>query len=209
MCCRLFCRNVFQLNHYQKFQAQASWRPLPRLTGNKVLILGVGKIGKQVAHRLMDNGFAVTGWTRSHRTDLNFDSVSGAEGLAQALPIADFVVSILPSTNETKHIINESTFKQMKSTSCLINVGRGDAVNEADLLEALDKNQLARAVLDVVAQEPMPVGNPLWQHEKVIITPHIAAITEQEEVVAQIIANYRAFLSGERLINQVDISKGY
>ncbi len=198
-----------QLSRYQKLQTQQSWRPLPRLSGNKVLILGVGKIGKQVAQRLIDNGFAVTGWTRTTRTGLNVDTVSGTEGLTQALPLADYVVSILPSTKETKHIINASVFRQMKSSCCFINVGRGDAVNETELLDALDRKQLASAVLDVVEQEPMAVENPLWQHENVIITPHIAAITDQQEVVAQIIANYRAYKSGEPLINQVDIVKGY
>lgn len=198
-----------QLSRYQKLQAEQTWQPLPRLSGKNVLVLGVGMIGKHVAQHLIENGFSVTGWTRTARTDLDFESVSGAEGLEHALPLADFVVSILPSTNATKHIINESVFKQLKTSACFINVGRGDAVNEAALLDALDKKQLASAVLDVVEQEPLSVESPLWRHENVFITPHIAAITDQNEVVAQIVANYNAYRTGQPLINQVDISKGY
>ncbi len=199
--CRLDC--------YQQQQHANTWTPLPRLVRKKVTLLGVGKIGLCVAKRLKLNGFDVTGWARAHHPDVDFDVYLGQNQLAEALGDADYVVSTLPATVATHKMIDRQVFDLMPKHCCFINVGRGQTVNEHDLLTALNTQQIDSAILDVFQQEPLSKEHPFWQHEKVIMTPHIAAITDQKQVVEQIVENYLSFKNNRPLINQVNPELGY
>ncbi|WP_281556505.1 glyoxylate/hydroxypyruvate reductase A [Thalassomonas sp. RHCl1] len=195
---------------YFKQQQQANWQVLPKENRRqKVTILGVGSIGEVVAKRLMDNGFEVSGWRRSQKAHPDYRVYYGQDQLEQAVADADYVVSILPNTPATQGLIDKGFFEKLKSGCFLINVGRGQAVNDSDLIDALDKQVIAGAVLDVFNHEPLPEDHAFWRHESVILTPHISAITDQQEVIAQIAGNYKKFQQGQLLDNLVDIDKGY
>ena len=136
-------------------------------------------------------------------------SYVGIEQLIDSVNNADFVISVLPATTQTDDLIGEALFSAMPEQSYFINVGRGNAVDEQALMNALNNSDIAGAALDVFKQEPLPEHHPFWQISQLTITPHISAITDQHEVVQQIAENYRQFTLGKALNNQVDVNKGY
>ena len=198
------------IRQYRRHQARSEWVAYPpRKTGDTtVAVLGLGRIGQLVAQRFVDNGFQVLGWSRSPRNLDNVGCFAGQEGLAQLLPLADYVVSVLPSTPQTEHIFNYDLLQRFKPESLLINVGRGDLVNEPDLIRALDDGLLAGAVLDVMSIEPLPGDHPLWLHPRIQLTPHISGY-HLGDAVLDIAENYRRLQDGEPLLHLVDRSKGY
>jgi len=198
-----------QLDEYIKQQAKRIWCPKARNLGNKVLLLGVGKIGQVVGETLQLHGFDVTGWSRSQKQGLPFTCQAGRAQLNGLLSEADYVVSTLPATTATDGFINEKLFLQMSPKCCFINAGRGTTVDEQALINALNHQQINSAVLDVMHTEPLNTEHPFWQHPKIMLTPHIAAITEQHQVIKQIVDNYIAYTRGEPLLNQVDLTVGY
>ena len=111
-------------------------------------------------------------------------------------------------TPETTGLFNHDVFKHFKPGSHLINVGRGELVNEPDLMQALDEGLLAGAVLDVVSEEPLPADNPLWRHPGVQISPHISGY-HLGDAMQDIVENYRRLLAGEPRINVIDRDLGY
>ena len=195
---------------YFKQQMQASWQVLPKENRRqKVTILGVGNIGEVVAKRLIANGFDVCGWRRSEKKHPDFRVYYGKDQLQQAVCDTDYVVSILPDTPATRGIIDKTFLAMLKPGCYLVNVGRGQAVNDSDLIDALDRQVIAGAVLDVFNLEPLPEDHAFWQHESVFLTPHISAITDQQEVIAQIAGNYKKFQQGVLPDNLVDAGRGY
>lgn len=154
------------------------------LTGKKVAIVGVsGSIGVRIAQVCEALGMAVTGVSINPRRVSNDAFMSkvvwGESGLMRALAEADFVISVVPANDNTKHLFNEQKFQKMKSTSYFINVGRGAVVDEQALLDALKSQEIAGAGLDVFEVEPLPAGNPLWKLPNVVITPHTASQTSR------------------------------
>jgi len=198
-----------QLDAYIKQQTKVEWLPKERKIGNKVVLLGVGKLGQVVGETLQLNGFEVFGWSRTQKTGRPFVARYGEEQLSPLLSGADYVVSTLPATSSTFKFVNDKLFKQMSTQCCFINVGRGSTVDEQALISALDSKIINSAVLDVMHTEPLNKSHPFWQHPKVTLTPHIAAITDQAQVVKQIVDNYMAFKSDQVLKNQVDLMLGY
>ena len=152
------------MRQYHQHQAASEWVAYaPRKAQETTIaVLGLGRIGLLVAERFVNNGFQVVGWSRSPKTLDKVACFSGSDGLAQALGKADYVISVLPSTEQTLHIFNRSLFQQFNPRSLLINVGRGDLVNEAELIQSLDEGLLAGAVLDVMSVEPLPADSPLF-----------------------------------------------
>jgi len=198
-----------RLAEFARQQGEAQWRFQKRLKGNRVVVLGVGKIGDVVARSLLQNGFDVTGWSRSAQFDKSYPCLYGKDELYHALNDMDYVVNLLPDTEETQSLINKTFFDACNRELWLINVGRGNTVNEHDLLVACQRNNIAGATLDVFKQEPLPADHPFWQTSNIDITPHIAAITDQKEIIEQIAKNYLAMLNGEQVDNVVDKLKGY
>lgn len=184
-------------------------QPQPQLRQKKIAILGLGQIGQYIAKYFVNIGYSVKGWSRSLKSIAGVRAYSGPDGLLTSVSDVDFVISILPATNETNDLLNKDVFNVMANHSCLINVGRGQAVNEIDLIYALEQQQIASAVLDVVKQEPLPKSSPLWQCQNLLITPHIAAITDQDEIIEQVAENYRNLCSNKPFNHQINRFNGY
>src|SRR5690606_29127644 len=114
-----------------------------------------------------------------------------------------------PLTKDTEGILNKEVFNKLPQDAYLINIGRGKQLVEADLLEAIDNGHLAGAALDVFYEEPLPKQHPFWNHKSIMITPHTAGSVSPESAVKKIIANYKAMKNGGKLVDVVDIGKGY
>lgn len=198
------------LRQYHRQQADSKWIAYPprRAADTRVAVLGLGRIGQLVAQRFVDNGFQVLGWSRSPKQLPAVTCFAGNEELANALEAADYVISVLPSTPETRGMFNRSLFSRFNPAALFINVGRGDLVDEGALIAALDDSQLAGAVLDVMSLEPLPAESPLWLHPGVQLTPHISGY-HLGDAIADIAENYRRLQNDEPLLNPVNRELGY
>lgn len=195
---------------YQRDQQAGRWQGnAPRRAADiKVAVLGLGHIGRAVSLILARNNFQVSGWSLSAKTITGVETHCGENGSSAALAGAEFVISVLPSTNATRGFANAALFKQMQIGAIFMNVGRGDLVNDLDLLSALMVGQLGGAVLDVFHVEPLPKDHPFWQHDKIVITPHVSGWSLGEGLL-DVAENYRRLLSGQPLLREIDRSIGY
>ncbi|UTH72890.1 glyoxylate/hydroxypyruvate reductase A [Chromobacterium sp. IIBBL 290-4] len=196
---------------YRREQAAGQWRKLaPRLPADvHVGILGLGEIGAAVAKALAHDGYQVSGWSRSPKHINHVHSLHGEAGLEKLLESCDVVASVLPSTPQTKGLLNGERLSLMKPGSMLINSGRGDLVDEQALLALLNNGHIRCAQLDVFGVEPLPHDHPFWRHPAVALTPHIAAVTLRQEAVSQIVDNLRRKAHGEEMTGQVERGQGY
>jgi len=199
-----------RFHDYNKQQVWSDWKP--RIHYKKedltVGVMGLGNIGKKVAARLTDNGFNVSGWSISKKNIPNVVTYTKAQ-LDSFLASTNILVCLLPLTKETKDILSLSLFKKLNKPGFLINVARGAHLVEEDLIYALDMGLLNQAALDVFQKEPLPESHPFWGRDSITITPHIASVTEPEEIAELILENYKRMLSGIELLNRVDRYKGY
>lgn len=198
--------------HFAAAQADGMWRQrmLPRATDQtRVGILGLGEIGTVCAERLRDLGFAVTGWSRTRKAVPGVTSFAGADELDAFLGACDFLVCVLPLTDDTRHILGASLFAKLPKGAYVINIARGGHLNEADLIAALDSGHLSGATLDVFGVEPLPQDSPIWKHPKIIATPHIAAITSPGAAARAVLAGIAKIERGETPDNIVDMARGY
>jgi glyoxylate/hydroxypyruvate reductase A len=197
---------------FAKAQRDMQWRQtmLARRTEDtRVGILGIGEIGGAAARRLRDLGFAVSGWSRTRKAIDGIRSFAGAGELDAFLAQSDFLVCGLPLTRETRHILNAQLFAKLPKGAYVINVARGGHLNEPDLIAALDSGHLSGATLDVFETEPLPPASPIWRHEKIIATPHVAAITAPAVAARYVLDGIAAMERGEVLPNIVDMERGY
>jgi glyoxylate/hydroxypyruvate reductase len=203
--------NIKQLPFYAQQQNAKNWQPMPyrSIKNSTISVLGLGEIGAFVAAQFAALGFIVKGWSLSNKNIENVACYAGESGFNTCLQDADFLINLLPLTPATENILNKTTLTQAKKGAFLINVGRGEHVVEADLLEFLDGNYLSGALLDVFRVEPLPSEHPFWTHPKIHITPHIASLTNFESATTQIAQNYRNFKSHIALQNVVSHEKGY
>ncbi|MBI4018666.1 MAG: D-2-hydroxyacid dehydrogenase [Candidatus Aenigmarchaeota archaeon] len=194
-------------------QKQHQWKreqPTSELRGKTAGILGLGRIGMEIAKMCRALGMNVIGVTRENGNKLEFvDALKDSVG--EVLTDADYVISVLPATKETYHILNEDAFSKMKKTARLISMGRGTVVDEAALASALSTGRIAGAALDVFEEEPLRKESPLWEMENVIITPHNSSWSEKymDRMTDVFIQNLRAFLKGMKMPNEVDLERGY
>jgi phosphoglycerate dehydrogenase-like enzyme len=152
------------------------------LFSQRVLIIGYGSLGQSMAELLKAFGAGVVGVRRNaggFEGRRNVDRIVSFDRLDEELPHADHVIILLPGGTETECIITEKHFSRMKQGACLYNLGRGNCYREEDLLNALKNGPLAKAGLDVFAEEPLPPTSPLWEHPDVLITPHSSAISRE------------------------------
>ncbi|KZN31228.1 hypothetical protein N483_05260 [Pseudoalteromonas luteoviolacea NCIMB 1944] len=194
---------------YSANQSTSYWKPRRARQGATAGILGMGELGAVVAKRLSANGLSVRGWSRTAKQLDNIRCFHGEEQLSEFLSQLDYLVCLLPLTDATAGILNRALFNQVSSDCLLINVARGQHLNEHDLLEALDCGELGHAVLDVFVTEPLPKDHAFWSNPKVTVTPHVAAVTNLDTVVAQITSNIKACLEKKPIKNTVDITVGY
>ena len=177
----------------------------PDLEGLTLGIIGLGRLGKRVAGVAKAFGMKVIAWSQNLTTE-----VAAAEGVGYAdkeglLRTADIVTIHLQLGDRSRGLLGKSDLAMMKQTSFLINASRGPIVDEAALIEALTKKQIAGAGLDVFATEPLPVSHPFRTLDNVVISPHLGYVTTQNyaRFYADVVEDIRAFLSGEpvRVIN--------
>lgn len=195
----------FHQKNQQIWQEHSYQRPEETTVG----IMGIGAIGTAVGKGMLKNGFKVTGWSRSEKHIDHITTFHGDSQRIDFLKTADILVCTLPLTKATEDILNTEVFDNLPKGAYLINVGRGNQLVEADLLTAIDNGQLAGAALDVFHEEPLPKHHPFWKNEKIMITPHTAGSVRPESAVEKIISNYRAMKNGEKLVDVVDVGKGY
>lgn len=181
------------------------------LTGKIALIIGVGSIGEEIARLLKEFGMKIYGIRSSGRPSPYVEKMYTSIGECDILSEADYVISMLPLTKETYHLIGKNVFERMKKEAIFINVGRGKVVKEEELIEALQKGTIGGAALDVFEEEPLSEKSPLWEMENVIITPHTAGVTPHYMKRAMEILRYnlKAYKEGKPLKNIVDLHKGY
>jgi len=198
------------LRAYHAQQARSEWQHYPprEACNTTVAVLGLGRIGQLVAQRFLDNEFKVIGWSRGRKALDGIRCHAGSDELPAVVGEADYIVSVLPTTAETRGLYDAGLFAHFNPQAIFINVGRGDQVVEPDLVDALDAGRLAGAVLDVMCEEPLPADSPLWLHSKVQLTPHVSGY-HLGDAVADIAENYRRLHSGDPLLHLIDRQRGY
>ena len=182
------------------------------VAGKRLLVVGVGGIGRAVARRALALGLDVRGLGRRPRTgDELFDAVLGPGDLLDALGWADYVIDVLPGTEATRHAFGAREFAAMRAGARFVNVGRGSSVDEAALVDALRSGHLAGAALDVFEREPLPADSALWDLPNVVVYPHMSGDYAgwHEVVVDLFLDNLGRFVRGEPLRNVVDKRLGY
>ncbi len=196
---------------YAQQQAERRWQlhPQTRADECRVAVLGLGEIGRVVAARVAGSGYPVTGWSRRPTSIDGIDTRHGDAALHGVLSQADLLINLLPLTEATRGLFNSERFALMKRGASLVNLGRGGHVIEADLLQALELGLLHRAVLDVFEREPLPIDHPFWQHPRITVLPHAAAMTDPRSAAAVVAANVRSFRAGGAIAHRVDRTQGY
>lgn len=175
----------------------------------RVGVLGLGMLGEASCRMLTNFGFQVAGWSRSRREIEGVTCFAGSEELPEFLARTDILVCLLPLTDETRGVLDAKLFAQLPKGAKLVNTGRGGHLDQDALLAALDSGQISAAWLDVTTPEPLTKGHPLWSHPRVLVTPHIASMTQPETAVEVVLENLRRHHAGEKLIGLVDRKRGY
>lgn len=183
-----------QLGYYTQ-QHQKHWRVLEKEIIPTVGFVGLGELGSFVADRCLELGFNTLAWTAKSEHP-NHACFHGETGLKCVIEQSDYIVLLLPLTNDTYHIINSSTLSWFKENAVLINVARGAHVDEVALCEALQNGQLKHAVLDVFETEPLPEDNPLWALENVTITPHVSARSDAHQTASMVVELFNHYILG-------------
>lgn len=182
------------------------------VNGKTLLVVGLGGIGTEVAHRAHGLGMRVIATRNSSREGPDFvDYVGLADELGKLSAEADVIVNALPLTDSTRDLFDADFFAGAREGHIFLSVGRGGSTVTDDLVAALRSGQVYGAGLDVTDPEPLPEGHPLWQMDRVIITPHVAASGGDARRRSAIIAieNLRRYVAGEALLNPVDMARGY
>ena len=196
---------------YRAQQQARVWEELPFVApwDRRVGILGLGQLGRDAAEKLASLRLDVAGWSRTPKDIPGVASFHGEAGLEAFLARTQILVCLLPLTEETRGLLNAELFARLPQGASVINVGRGDHLVAADLLAALESGQIDSATLDVFPEEPLSVESPLWSHERVIVTPHVASITIPETAAEAIVENIRRIEAGKAPLNAVDRKRGY
>jgi phosphoglycerate dehydrogenase-like enzyme len=203
----LRCFRMKELHQWQRFR--------PSLLRQKTVgIVGLGHIGKEVARLSKSFGMKVIATKRSAKGRgrlKDVDILLAPSQMGELLTGSDYVVLSLPLTSETRHIIGEAEFRHMKPNARIINIGRGELIDEKALIKALDEGQIAGAGLDVTEVEPLPKDSRLWDMENVILSPHVSGGMENYmgQATELFCDNIRRFIEGRKLRNVVHKGRGY
>lgn len=199
------------LRAYRDDQAQARWSPRPaRVRADfRIGVLGLGVLGGAVAQALAGFGFDVAGWSRTPRTLAGMRCLYGDEGLDEVLARSELLLLFLPVTPATAGLLDRARIARLPAGAAIANLSRGDLVDEAALLDALDAGRLGAAYLDVFRTEPLPPAHPFWRHPRVEITPHVAALTDAGIACAQVAGKIRRLEAGEPVSGVVERTRGY
>ncbi len=207
-----FTRN---LHRFIRFQLKKSWNrdlQMEELQGKTLGIIGLGKIGRELARKAQCFGMEVLGVKRDISQGVDgVEQLFPPEELDEVLTRSDFVVILAPFTSKTHGMIGERELALMKNSAYLISISRGGIVDEEALVGALRRGEIAGAGLDVFATEPLPSDSPLWQMEQVLISPHIAGASPHylERALEIFADNLNRYLEGRPLENLVERGQEY
>lgn len=179
------------------------------LRGKTLGLLGVGSIGSHLAGTAKHFGMTVWGYTRGSETSEQVDRYFHGDHLLKFAEGLDYLVVVLPRTKDTDKIVNADLLDALPPHAVLVNVGRGNAVDESALVEALEQEKIAEAVLDVTEQEPLPEKHPFWTTPNLLLTFHTSAMSYPEDITKVFIENYLRYIEGKPLKYQVDFERGY
>jgi len=196
---------------YARQQREKIWQPHPYRPPSTLTVglVGLGVLGQAACQKLQQGEFNIVGWSRTPKQLPNIETFTGTDGLDLMLSRSDIVVLLLPLTRDTHYLLNEARFSAMKRGAGLINFARGAIIDTQALLDALEKDIITHAVLDVFIHEPISQRCPYWHHPKVTVLPHISAPTplaSSASIVARNVAEWR--LNG-RIPATIDPILGY
>ncbi len=200
---RIHERRLAQLDR-QWHQSSSS-----RVAGKTLGVMGTGSIGAYVANMAKQLNLRVLGFNSTGKPVEPFERVYDGESLETFLSQCDYLVGILPDVSATTDLINRETLSVMKESALIINVGRGNLIDEEALAEALGEREVAGAVLDVFKCEPLPAESPLWDAPNCTITAHVAAVSNPQDIARLFLENYERFVAGESLLRKIDFDQGY
>ncbi|WP_280545713.1 D-2-hydroxyacid dehydrogenase [Halomonas sp. 11-S5] len=187
---------------------QREW--LGELTGARLTILGMGRVGGMLAERARLFGMQVHGLRRRGETPQGVMPLNGSR-LPEVLAETDYLVVCLPLTAETRGLVDNDLLGWLRPGAVLVDISRGGVVRESAVIEALEDGRLSGAALDVFEREPLPADSRLWGREDVLLTPHVSGTTPfyLERAVALFLDNHRALVAGQAPLTPVDVEAGY
>lgn len=196
---------------YREQQTRAVWQAVAtsQAPDRRVGFLGLGMLAQAAIGRLRPFQFPLVAWSRTKKAVEGVTCFHGDDQLGDFLRGTDILTCLLPLTEQTSGILNAKLFSLLPVGARLLHVGRGPQLDQGALIEALDSGHLAAAMLDVTDPEPLPESHPLWSHPKVIITPHIASVTQPHTAAQAVIENIRRHRAGQDPIGLVDRTLGY
>jgi phosphoglycerate dehydrogenase-like enzyme len=202
------------LDRLQRQQENREWTDrwlMGQLAQQKILVVGLGGIGRRVAELLNAFGATVIGTSRHEQTVPGVDAVIHPDDLVSVAGAVDGVVVTLPGTEATEGLLGAAFFGALQPGATIVNVGRGSVIQEDALVSALNSGIIGFAVLDVFASEPLPTDSPLWHMSNVIVSPHTAAlsVTEDQLIAEVFVDNARRLLDGQELRNRVNTVEFY
>jgi glyoxylate/hydroxypyruvate reductase A len=204
-------REFRELDHYIRAQRAGHWSPQRRRDKRAfgVGVMGAGVLAQAVIAALQPFGFPLAAWSRMPHAMPGVEVYAGPERLPAFLARSKMLIALLPSTAETRGLLDADAFALLPSGAHVVNLGRGDLIVETALIAALNRGHLAHATLDVFREEPLPAKHPFWHHSAITVTPHVSAVTSIAESAAQVAAKIRALERGETVGGVVDRAKGY
>lgn len=196
---------------YVDQQRRAQWQPIRvwPAARRRVGVMGLGMLGRAAIAALAPFGFEIAGWSRSRHVIDGVTCHAGDAELDAFLARSEILVALMALTPETRGILDAKLFARLPRGASIVNVGRGGHLVEPDLLAALDGGQLSAAILDVMRTEPLPTDSPLWSHPRIMLTPHVASMTQPETAARAVIANIRRHRAGQPMDGLVDRARGY
>jgi len=196
---------------YEVAQRERVWQPRRRLDkGNfGVGVLGLGLLGTEVAATLKSLGFPVSGWSRSPKAVEGVRTFAGPAQLEAFLRSTRVLVCMLPLTPATRGLVDRNVLSRLPRGAYFINIARGALCVDGDLVAAIEDGHIAGAMLDVFAEEPLPASSPFWHHPRIVVTPHVSAVTLMDESIAQIAAKIRRLEAGLSVTGIVDPAHAY
>ncbi|MFT5111300.1 MAG: glyoxylate/hydroxypyruvate reductase A [Parasphingorhabdus sp.] len=208
------CCHVLNIHLRTRLYRGGDWqhpqKTQPRFaSGTRVGVLGLGALGLACAKALVQLGFTVSGWSRTTKRVGEIASFSGQEELASFLNQADILVGLLPNTSETLGLLNKANLSELPRGASIINAGRGELINDSDLLAAIKLGHVVEAVLDVFSIEPLPNDHPYRRQSRVTITPHVASVTNPVTATPVLMESLKRLKRGQSVENLVDRSLGY